>query len=54
MISSETFKARLVLVAVDEAHCISEWLVCISNSRVVNLYCLILVGVRISERTLKR
>ena len=43
VISSETFKARLVLVAVDDAHCISEWL---GNSRVVSLYCLILVGVR--------
>ena len=27
VLSSEVLKERLVLVAVDEAHCISEWLV---------------------------
>ena len=27
VISSETFKDRLVLVAIDEAQCVSEWLV---------------------------
>ena len=48
IISSETFKDRLVLVAIDEVHCITERLVRMCNLHVVNLYCLILVGARIS------
>ena len=27
IISSKTFEDKLVLIAVDEAHCVSEWLV---------------------------
>lgn len=30
VLSSETFKKQVVLIAVDEAHCISEWLVRLS------------------------
>ena len=30
VLSSEVFKKQVVLVAVDEAHCISEWLVRLS------------------------
>ena len=33
VLRASTFSSRLAVVAVDEAHCIPEWLVCMTESR---------------------
>ena len=53
VLSGKGFKKQVVLVAVDEAHCISEWLECVSSLSLICMHmCFFLVGDKALENHL--